>query len=119
VGESGGELWFELGPFGITCNAIAPSMTLSKRIHARWEHMSDTEQAAMIARTPLRRLAQPEDQVRVTCFLASADADFVTGVTIDVTGGQQVTMLADAMASGVGPARDVIFIDGGMHRFAL
>ncbi|HEY7492264.1 MAG TPA: SDR family NAD(P)-dependent oxidoreductase [Candidatus Tectomicrobia bacterium] len=82
------KLSFELGPFGITCNAIAPSMTLSERIHAHWEHMSDTEQEAMIARTPLRRMAQPEDQARVICFLASADADFVTGVTIDVTGGQ-------------------------------
>ena len=49
--------------------------------------MSEAEQAAEIARTPLRRIAQPEDQARVICFLASADADFVTGVTIDVTGG--------------------------------
>ena len=31
---------------------------------------------------------EPEDQARVICFLASSDADFVTGVTIDVTGGQ-------------------------------
>ena len=31
---------------------------------------------------------RPEDQAKVICFLASADADFVTGVTIDVTGGQ-------------------------------
>jgi len=82
------KLSFELGPYGITCNAIAPSRTLSERIHARWEQMSETEQAAEIARTPLRRIAQPEDQSRVICFLASADADFVTGVTIDVTGGQ-------------------------------
>src|SRR3989442_2041790 len=82
------KLSFELGPYGITCNAIAPSRTLSERLHARWEQMSEAEQAAEIARTPLRRIAQPEDQARVICFLASADADFVTGVTIDVTGGQ-------------------------------
>ena len=82
------KLSFELGPYGITCNAIAPSRTLSERIHARWEQMSEAEQATEIARTPLRRIAQPEDQARVICFLASADADFVTGVTIDVTGGQ-------------------------------
>lgn len=82
------KLSFELGPYGITCNAIAPSRTLSERIHARWEQMSEAEQAAELARTPLRRIAQPEDQARVICFLASADADFVTGVTIDVSGGQ-------------------------------
>ena len=33
------------------------------------------------------RVAEARDQARVICFLASADADFVTGVTIDVTGG--------------------------------
>jgi NAD(P)-dependent dehydrogenase (short-subunit alcohol dehydrogenase family) len=38
------------------------------------------------SRTPLRRLAEANDQARVICFLASHDADFVTGVTIDVTG---------------------------------
>jgi NAD(P)-dependent dehydrogenase (short-subunit alcohol dehydrogenase family) len=82
------KLSFELGPFGITCNAIAPSMTLSERLHTRWEHMSEAERDAMLAKTPLRRIAQPEDQARVIGFLASTDADFVTGVTIDVTGGQ-------------------------------
>jgi len=38
-------------------------------------------------RTPLRRMAEANDRARVIRFLASADADFVTGVTIDVTGG--------------------------------
>ena len=32
--------------------------------------------------------AVPEDQAKVICFLASSDADFVNGVTIDVTGGE-------------------------------
>ena len=36
---------------------------------------------------PLRRIAEAVDQAKVICFLASSDADFVTGVTIDVTGG--------------------------------
>ena len=50
--------------------------------------MPEAEPAAELARTPLRRIAQPEDQARVICCLASADADFVTGVTTDVSGGQ-------------------------------
>jgi NAD(P)-dependent dehydrogenase (short-subunit alcohol dehydrogenase family) len=78
----------ELGPEGITVNAIAPSLTLSERIRPHWEQRSPEGQAAEIMRTPLGRVATPEDQARVICFLASADADFVTGVTIDVTGGQ-------------------------------
>ena len=77
----------ELGPFGITVNAIAPSMTLTERIRPRWEQRSSEEQAQEIYRTPLRRMAEARDQARVICFLASSDADFVTGVTIDVTGG--------------------------------
>ena len=77
----------ELGPFGITVNAIAPSMTLTERIRPRWEKRSSEEQAQEIFRTPLRRMAEARDQARVICFLASSDADFVTGVTIDVTGG--------------------------------
>jgi NAD(P)-dependent dehydrogenase (short-subunit alcohol dehydrogenase family) len=77
----------ELGPFGITVNAIAPSMTLTERIRPRWEQRSMEEQAQEVFRTPLRRMAEARDQAKVICFLASADADFVTGVTIDVTGG--------------------------------
>jgi NAD(P)-dependent dehydrogenase (short-subunit alcohol dehydrogenase family) len=78
---------FELGPYGINVNAVAPSRTLTERIRPRWEQQSPEDQAAEIARTPLRRIAEASDQAKVICFLASSDADFVTGVTIDVTGG--------------------------------
>jgi NAD(P)-dependent dehydrogenase (short-subunit alcohol dehydrogenase family) len=81
------KLSIELGPDGITVNAIAPSMTLTERIRPRWEERSAEQQAREIQRTPLRRMAEAVDQARVVCFLASRDADFVTGVTIDVTGG--------------------------------
>jgi NAD(P)-dependent dehydrogenase (short-subunit alcohol dehydrogenase family) len=77
----------ELGPFGINVNAIAPSRTLTERIRPRWDQLPGDAQRAEIERTPLRRMAEAVDQARVICFLASADADFVTGVTIDVTGG--------------------------------
>lgn len=81
------KLAHELGPEGINVNAIAPSVTLTERIRPHWEKRSQAAQAEEIERTPLRRVALPEDQARVICFLASADADFVTGLTIDVTGG--------------------------------
>jgi NAD(P)-dependent dehydrogenase (short-subunit alcohol dehydrogenase family) len=81
------KLAHELGPFGVTVNAIAPSMTLTERIRPRWEQRTAAEQEQEIARTPLRRMAEAQDQARVIAFLASRDADFVTGVTIDVTGG--------------------------------
>ena len=81
------KLGHELGPFGVTVNAIAPSLTLTERLRPRWEQRTAEEQAQEISRTPLRRIAEARDQARVICFLASSDADFVTGVTIDVTGG--------------------------------
>jgi NAD(P)-dependent dehydrogenase (short-subunit alcohol dehydrogenase family) len=78
------KLSLELAPFGVTVNAIAPSLTLSERLRAK---RTAEQIAAEGARTPLGRVAEPLDQARVICFLASGDADFVTGVTIDVSGG--------------------------------
>jgi NAD(P)-dependent dehydrogenase (short-subunit alcohol dehydrogenase family) len=77
----------ELGPHGINVNAIAPSMTLTERIKPRWEQRPPEMRAADIERTPLRRMAEAKDQANVVAFLASSDSDFVTGLTIDVTGG--------------------------------
>jgi len=82
------KLAIELGPYGISCNAIAPSITLSERILQRtWSQRTPEEQKAIIEATPLKRVATPEDQARVILFLASDDAGFVSGQTIEVTGG--------------------------------
>ena len=77
----------ELGPFGITVNAVAPNTTLTERIRPRWEQRSPEVRAAVVDAIPLRRVGEAVDQARVICFLASGDADYVTGQTIDVSGG--------------------------------
>src|SRR5436190_11666625 len=56
------KLAFELGPYGVTINAIAPSLTLTERIRPHWENRPQEAQAAEIARTPLRRVAEAADQ---------------------------------------------------------
>jgi len=81
-------LSFELGPHNVNINAIAPSLTLTERLAPHWNKRSPEAQQAQIDRTPLRRIPVAMDQAKVICFLASSDADFVTGLTIDVTGGQ-------------------------------
>ena len=81
------KLSLELGEFNVNVNAIAPSLTLTERIRPHWNQRSPEAQSAEIERTPLRRVAEATDQAKVICFLASTDADFVTGLTIDVTGG--------------------------------
>jgi len=77
----------ELGPHGITINAIAPSLTLTERLMPHWEKRSAEEKASASASVPLGRVAQALDQAKVIAFLASSDADFINGVTIDVSGG--------------------------------
>ncbi|MGA3000261.1 MAG: SDR family NAD(P)-dependent oxidoreductase [Acetobacteraceae bacterium] len=81
------KLSLELGEFNINVNAIAPSLTLTERIRPHWNQRSPEAQSAEIERTPLKRVAEAQDQAKVICFLASSEADFVTGLTIDVTGG--------------------------------
>ena len=81
------KLSLELGPYGVTCNAVAPGKTMSHRIKSRWELLSDEEKQRDLDSVPLKRFAEPRDQANVICFLASSDADMVTGVTIDVNGG--------------------------------
>ncbi len=52
-----------------------------------WEKRSAENQAAEIEKVPLKRIATARDQAGVIAFLLSSDADFVTGLTIDVSGG--------------------------------
>jgi NAD(P)-dependent dehydrogenase (short-subunit alcohol dehydrogenase family) len=81
------KLSLELGPDGINVNAIAPSLTLTERLMPHWEKRSPENQAAEIEAVPLKRIATARDQAGVIAFLLSSDADFITGLTIDVSGG--------------------------------
>lgn len=75
----------ELGPFGITVNAVAPGTTRTPRVAALY----NPERIAWIEKlTPLGRIAEVEDQVGPVLFLASDAARYITGLTLDVTGGR-------------------------------
>jgi NAD(P)-dependent dehydrogenase (short-subunit alcohol dehydrogenase family) len=63
-------------------------LTLTDRIARSIERIPADVQAGRVAAVPWGRLSTPIDQAKVICFLASGDADFMTGVTVDVTGGQ-------------------------------
>lgn len=81
------KLAIELAPWGINVNATAPGLTLSERLAEKWNAMDREKQHAVQARIPLGRPSTPQEQADVICFLASSAAAYVTGVTIDVTGG--------------------------------
>jgi 3-oxoacyl-[acyl-carrier protein] reductase len=82
----------ELGPFGINVNAVAPGFVETRLTQAKssGETYGIPEEMRTMARAliSLGRLGKPEDIAAVTAFLCSSDADFVSGVTIPVTGGQ-------------------------------
>ena len=60
---------------------------MTERIRPHWDKLSAEQQRAEIEAIPLRRVPDAADQAKVIAFLASSDADFVTGATIDVSGG--------------------------------
>jgi 3-oxoacyl-[acyl-carrier protein] reductase len=77
----------ELGPRGITVNAVAPGPTATDMYDS-----FPTATRALVARTiPLGRFGRPEDIAPVVAFLASDDADWVTGQVINASGGAVTT----------------------------
>lgn len=75
----------ELGPHGITCNALCPGFTRTDLTQAMQDN---TEFSAWVeSRTPLRRWAEPAEVASVAVFLASDAASFVTGHSLNVDGG--------------------------------
>jgi 3-oxoacyl-[acyl-carrier protein] reductase len=77
-------LALELGPFGITVNAIAPGFIRTPRIAAAdWGNAT----AAFLESLPLRRAGKPDDIAGVVAMLCSEAGGYVSGATIDVNGG--------------------------------
>jgi 3-oxoacyl-[acyl-carrier protein] reductase len=84
----------EVAKFNITVNNVAPGMTLTRRLYELAvvegkERGKSHEEilVEMAKRVPLNRLAKPEEIASVVVFLASKQASYVTGVTIQVDGG--------------------------------
>jgi 3-oxoacyl-[acyl-carrier protein] reductase len=80
----------ELGPFGITANAVAPGFidTEMTRATARRQGHDPQQVIEMASKSiPVRRVGQPRDVANVICFLASEESSYVTGQIIYVAGG--------------------------------
>jgi 3-oxoacyl-[acyl-carrier protein] reductase len=81
------QLGQELGPFGITVNAVAPGFQRTSPDYERqWQGYSTAKQEALIERTALRRAGTPADIAHAVMFLASEQAGFITGQTLAVSG---------------------------------
>jgi NAD(P)-dependent dehydrogenase (short-subunit alcohol dehydrogenase family) len=83
-------LAMELGPAGIRVNAVAPGV-VDTALWARNKAIPGVVEQ-IVAQTPLRRWATPDDIAHVVVFLASDAARFVTGETISADGGMARTL---------------------------
>lgn len=77
----------ELGPHGITVNALAPGRIDTPMVAGAPVEANE----AVIAVTPLRRLGKPVEVADACLFLTSAQSSFITGQVIDVAGGWLMT----------------------------
>jgi len=72
--------------FGITVNAIAPGYVDTDMVRAVPKDVLEK----IVARIPMRRLGKADDIARGVLFLVADDADFITGSTLSINGGQHM-----------------------------
>jgi 3-oxoacyl-[acyl-carrier protein] reductase len=75
----------ELGPHGITVNAVAPGFVLTDMAAAG---RTEADFAAIAAKAMVRRVGQPEDIANAVAFLVSPESGFVTAQVLTVDGGR-------------------------------
>jgi NAD(P)-dependent dehydrogenase (short-subunit alcohol dehydrogenase family) len=68
----------EYAPYGVTSNALAPTLIETEMIK---------DMADMASRVPVGRLGQPAEVADLVAFLSSAHAGFITGAVVDINGG--------------------------------
>jgi 3-oxoacyl-[acyl-carrier protein] reductase len=81
----------ELGPFGITVNAIAPGFVPSNPTSIRqWESYGPEGQAQLLERIAVRRLGTPADIANGVLFFAAEESSWVTGQVLSIDGGTSI-----------------------------
>jgi NAD(P)-dependent dehydrogenase (short-subunit alcohol dehydrogenase family) len=76
-----------LGKHGITCNAIAPGMIMTPMVEGYWKQPGPA--AEIKVRVPMGRIGLPVDIGHAAVFLASPEAEYISGITVRVDGGFQ------------------------------
>lgn len=77
------QLALEMAPYGIRVNAVCPG-PIETEMTKQWD---DEYRRKKLASIPLGRLGKPEEVAALTVFLASDQAGFITGETININGG--------------------------------
>jgi NAD(P)-dependent dehydrogenase (short-subunit alcohol dehydrogenase family) len=81
----------DLGPFNITVNVVVPGFTVTEpgaRVHGQFAELSEEDRRALIAPIPLGRAGEPRDIAWAVQFLAADESSYVSGATLEITGGR-------------------------------
>ena len=78
---------FELAEHGIRINAVAPGPITTERTTPVFEEMRDSD-LSPYKLTPMRRIGEPREIADAVLYLASDEASYITGTTLNVTGGR-------------------------------
>jgi NAD(P)-dependent dehydrogenase (short-subunit alcohol dehydrogenase family) len=84
------QLAMEGGVHGIRANSISPGLVQSGANRAHLENGEGGFARAMVERTLLGRLGDPEDVANLALFLASDESSYITGVDVVIDGGMKV-----------------------------
>ena len=84
----------ELGPHGITVNDVAPGMILTPMNQDAID--DDVVRKQRSRHIPLKRPGQPWEVARLAVYLASSDADYVTGQSFTIDGGLEINVAQGA-----------------------
>ncbi|WP_223477030.1 SDR family NAD(P)-dependent oxidoreductase [Oricola indica] len=83
----------EFGPHGITCNTLCPGAIITERVERLLaERQSAEERARVLESIPVRRHGRVEDVAAAIAYLASEEAGFVNGASLDLNGGQAMVI---------------------------
>jgi 3-oxoacyl-[acyl-carrier protein] reductase len=83
------QLSWELGPHGVTVNAVAPGFVLSNPATRRqWEALGEDGQRRLLEAIHTKRLGTAEDIANAVLFLASEEAGWISGQILSVDGGR-------------------------------
>ena len=85
-------LALELGPHGITANAVGPDMTITGNPNR--EPPSEVYRRSFVNEVPLARPGRPSDIAQAVAFLASPGAEYISGQVLFVDGGYSAGKLA-------------------------
>jgi 3-oxoacyl-[acyl-carrier protein] reductase len=81
-----GHLAKELGPHGVRVNCVAPSAIMNDRL----ANVPEAKLREIALGFPLGRIGTPDDVALTTLYLASESASWLTGITIDISGGRVI-----------------------------